>query len=492
MSARTIAHVIARLDLGGAGRALIGLARYSAQTGRFRHFLLSLLPPAPRARALAAAAGIEITDGGDRRIATDTLAQADIVQLHFWNSPELYEFLERELPPARLLVWLHVSGAAPPQIVTREIAGLADQLVATSAPTLARIAAAGGEAPPSAVVAGGADFARFAALQRAPRQGFRVGYVGTVDFCKMHPDFVALHAAIDVPGLRVVACGAGGAHRALARAAAARGLADRFEFRGHVDDVGAVLAALDVFGYPLCEPNWATSDLALQEAMYAGVPPVVLPHGDAAQMVRHGETGLVASPGDYAAAIAHLHRRPDERARLGRNAAAHARERFGAANAARAMNEAYAALLERPKRARPPLPPIGGSAGGAGTKAPGAGRFVRALGGTAPEFAASLAATAPEEARAADARIARASPALASGGAGGVLHYRARYPDDAYLRLWSGLVLLQAGRPALAAAELERAVALGCPAWRAQAHLARAARESRAAAAPPHAGAPSP
>jgi hypothetical protein len=55
---------------------------------------------------------------------------------------------------------------------------------------------------------------------------------------------------------------------------------------------------------------------------------------------------------------------------------------------------------------------------------------------------------------------------LASANGGGVLHYRRAFPQDAYLRLWAGLVLNWQGRPALAVAEFTQAARLGLDHWR--------------------------
>jgi hypothetical protein len=91
-------------------------------------------------------------------------------------------------------------------------------------------------------------------------------------------------------------------------------------------------------------------------------------------------------------------------------------------------------------------------------------------------FERSLTAIQPEELLDAERAISASSPALSSASTGGILHYRRRHPEDAYLRLWSGLVLLEQGRPALAAGEFSRAIELGLDHWRASLYLARAAR----------------
>ncbi len=118
----------------------------------------------------------------------------------------------------------------------------------------------------------------------------------------------------------------------------------------------------------------------------------------------------------------------------------------------------------------------------AGAPWTGAQRFARALGHHGDVFRDSLDAATPAQAAAADAAIA-ALPAAVAQVEGGVFHYRNACPDDGFLRLWSGLALVGAGRPAAACAELEAAVALGCAPGRVQSWLARARDDKTGGAA---------
>ena len=285
----------------------------------------------------------------------------------------------------------------------------------------------------------------------------------------MHSRFAAMHAAIDIPEARIIVCGEGAASKILAQQSAALQAAHRFDFRGYVDDIAPVLSILDVFGYPLCEDNYSTSELVLQEAMFAGVPCVVFSYGGAARVVVDGETGfVVASEAQYVERICYLHRRPDVRARMGAAAAAHARARLGVANFAPLVDIVYDRLMNMPKRIRPAVPPLRG-----------AEAFVRSLGAAGDDFRLSLS-TDLTCAMAADETIARASFALASAAGGGVLHYRRFYPDDPMLRLWSGLVLLGQGRSALAAAEFKAADKLGFRDPRGSMYLSQAIQKTAA------------
>ncbi len=440
MSARVL-HVTPCLSRGGAGRALLGAAELAAAADGSEHRVASLTP------ALAGAEGLELLDAPSPARLREALAVADIVQLHFWNTPELYELLEARLPAMRLLVWSAVGGERPPQVLLPELVGLADRTVSQTALGDVEVIAP--------AHAGGLE----REIPRVAHAGFAVGYVGTVDPVKLHPGFMDMSARVDVPGIRFVVCGGGDGFGAIDARARELGVAERFDLRGWTDDVPGVLAALDVFGYPLCEDNYSAGELVLQEAMAAGVPPVVLPYGGAARMVRDGETGLVAAdPAEYTRAIERLHGDPALRRRLGRAAREHALKEWDPAGLGRRWASVYGELMAAPKRERAPL-----WSGEPEAAYPGAARFVRGLGGRAPQFAESVAAARAGEPSGREDEIAASSAALAGAATGGVLHYRRHHPRDALLRLWAGLVLAGQGRRALAAGELASALRLGLP-----------------------------
>jgi hypothetical protein len=273
----------------------------------------------------------------------------------------------------------------------------------------------------------------------------------------MHPDFVPMSARIVVPEIRIIVCGGG--QEQLQEQAARLGVAERFVLLGFVEKIREVLESLDVFGYPLCEDNYATTDLVLQEAMYAGVPPVVLPHGGPGKLVQDGHTGIVApNPEAYTKAIEYLYHHPAERLRLGQNARSYAQRHFAPEEAARQFDEIYCHMLQLPRRKRPSTSVMPGESA--------AERFVRALGTSAPQFWESLTRRSEE----AERLIASSSPLLAFG-EGGILQYRNTYPQDPYLRLWSGLVLLAHKRPKDATREFQAAIALGLDPARAEPYL---------------------
>ena len=452
-----ILHLIERLSLGGAGRSLLGIAKYTNARG-LSHSVLSLLPPDPAAAELARSVGLAILPPAEGP-SPPQIAEADIVHIHFWNSPALYQALRQPWSPARVLLWSHVSGDCPPQMLTREVAEFCDALVASCSHTASlpvfQNAAAGRL---SATVLDTSDFAQLLPSPKPHSTDLVIAYLGTLDFAKMHPDFVRLHAELPIPNLRVLVVGDGPALPTLRRQAEQCGCPERFSFLGFQTEISPILSQADIFGYPLAPDNYATSELALQEAMYLGLPPVLLATGGPASMIEHERTGLLAKDTrDYSVQLRRLADDPALRLRLGRQAAAHARQHWGSERIAPQMLTLYRDLLNQPKHPRPPLHDSNSAPSGAAC-------FLQSLGAAAPQFHISFAGSPthhPATVAAADRCIAASPALLASPASGGVLHYRFAYPQDPHLRFWSGLILETQGRAALAAMELRQAAALG-------------------------------
>lgn len=446
-----VLHVIPSLGGGGGARSLRALVGALRSRGGIEQRVLGLRDAA----AGSDAQGADPAGGAgwaSPALLAEEIEAAEIVHIHFWNSPELYEALRAGLPPCRLLIFCHVAGDSPPQVLTEELIGRADAIVAGSPYTaeLPGVRAA-------AQIPASPHFGRLRGVEPTPHEGFNVGYVGAVDSAKLHPRFVDLCAAIGVPEARFLVVGTGDEQDRLRRRAAELGIGGRFELLGHREQLAELLGRLDVFGYPLRWRNYSSTELVLQEAMYAGVPPVVLADGGAQRTVEHGRTGIVAEDERaYVAAIERLWADPELRRRLGRAAARHARASWSAGAIATRWERAYAELMAAPKRPRAAMKPV----------PRGAEAFVAGLGGQLPHFRRSLRPSGSgQQALEADSAIADSEPPVLRAD-GGLLDYRRRYPDDPHLRLWCGLALARSGHRVPASAELHGALALGLPAAR--------------------------
>lgn len=454
-----ILHIIDTLSGAGPTRSLRAAVQFLELLAyRHDHEVVTLgRPNYPPALVRARQAGIAIHQAPAAADLARLIEAADLVDLHYWHNPAFVDFLARRWPPHRRVAWFKILGRHAPQVISPELLAALDAVMVSSPlslqlPSLQQALHLAGMIE---FVPGLMEPDRLEGLVPQPHDGFIISYIGTANPTKMHPDFVAMSAAADIPGGRFVVCGADES-APLHAEAERQGAAGRFEFRGYVENIRAVLATTDVFGYPLCEDTWATSEKSLQEAMLAGIPPVVFPHGGVADMVEHGKTGLVVrSAREYADALEHLYRHPEERKRLGGNARAFVQQRFDGRQAASRMDALHRRLLERPRRDIPPLH---------AALAPAA-RFARYMLPYAPQFRDSLLVPPDRLEFAADAAVAASSTTVAQG-EGGIVQFRNAAADDPGLLLWSGLVLAGQERWEAALAEFERAASSQPKDWR--------------------------
>lgn len=459
----SVLHVIDELGAGGASRAMLAAAVNSREQAAVVHMVASLRPPSQIGLRLAGEAGVEVVPQGQLLSAIEA---ADVVQLQWWNNPQMDELLSSALPAARLLAWCHVGGQAPPHVIPRDFLDKVDMIVACSPFTYK---CDGIQAVPAAqrfsrtgMIYGATDFRRLQGIQLRPHAGFNVGYIGTVDFLKMHPEFVKMSCSIAIPEARFVVCGGGRAEAALRSQAAAAGASGRFDIRGHIEDIRPVIESFDVYGYPLCEETYAASEMNLQEVMFAGIPPVVFPYGGVKDLIIDNFTGLIVrSPAAYKEAIEFLYREPAERARIGRNAREYASSVFDARKVGGAFNDLYARMMREPKRPR-----------AARAARSGAQALLESLDGSLPELLASHGGREVGALLEAEAKIASCSEVLR---VNGLEAYRDHYPNDPHLRLWNGLAYLGRGAAQAAASELIISIQLGLNHWRLFWYLAQAA-----------------
>lgn len=447
-----ILHIVQYLDLGGACRSMIAVAKYlSRQYPNISHDVISLLPPDQAGVAFAEKEGMRFLPQNDLNDVVTLMEQYDIVQLEWWNNAEQSKLVRMDLPPSRLAAWCHVGGHIPPQIVPHDLANYCDAIIGCSPHTYncpaiqdlpedERVAKA-------ALAYDGADFERVAHIQPKAHEGFNIGYVGTVNFVKMHPDFIEMSSMVNIPEAKFIVCGGGGIEELLKKQAAERGMANKLELKGFVEDITPYLETFDVYGYPLCEDNYAGSELNLQEVMRVGIPPVVFPYGGVRYLVVNDFTGLVVrSNREYAEAIEYFYHNPEERKRLGTNAKEYAQQIFGAEKSAKEFAKVYERLLTQPKQLRKYGETTGKSlfevrltkdiVFDTKSDSKGAEQFIASLNGLDPHFTKSREDIEIEQLLEADNKIASVSTLMFSTFA---TQYLRCFPEDPYLHFWAGL-----------------------------------------------------
>lgn len=343
-----ILHITDQLSKGGAGRALIGVAKYTAKTGHFQHECISVKPLFDGVISEDVAEGLKVHVAPSLEQIGTLIERADIVQWHWWQD---FPLMRADLPRKPTIVWCAVSGEYPPNELTREVVDFADVMVITNPMTrdLPAIRSLPEEERQRKVclIFESADFERILPVERIPHDTFNVGWIGTICPGKYNPRYVEMSRCIEIPNVRFLICGEGPTKEAAIRETIHRGVQDRFQFLGYQDDMRRMFALFDVYGFPLDERTFAGGELNLQEAMVAGLPIVILPYGGPKQMILHNYNGLIAySEQEYKEYLEFLYYHPEERNRLGNNARDYALREYGAENAARKFQRLYQEMVQ--------------------------------------------------------------------------------------------------------------------------------------------------
>jgi len=364
VSALRVAHVVDSLGRGGTQTFLVHLTRGLAGRG-FVQLVVALGDEVDGAvRAGIEASGVEVRVIGKAALASGWgLARLALALRGF--SPQVVQTL---LPHADILGRVAARACTPARVVSsirarnvdkrrwqflldRLTAGLADRVVFNSAAVVPFALAREGVRPgqvvviPNGVAVADADPTAAAALRRSLLPGGGGPLLVAVGRLWPQKDYPTLLEALALvrrrrPGTVLLVAGTGPLLAALRARAGELGLGAAVRFLGRRDDVGALLAAADVFVHAARfegQPN------AVMEAMAAGAPVVATAVDGAAELVEPGRDGLLVPAGDPAAlagAVAGLLDDPSRARALGRAA----REKMRARYSLEAMTGAYAEL----------------------------------------------------------------------------------------------------------------------------------------------------
>src|SRR5262249_20059748 len=101
MSRSSVLHLISRLSFGGPTRLLVAMARRSGLLGPFDHEVIALRSSSDGVRRMLTETSLPVTEELPEGEIMAAVASADIVLVHFWNTPELDALLGAAWPPAR-------------------------------------------------------------------------------------------------------------------------------------------------------------------------------------------------------------------------------------------------------------------------------------------------------------------------------------------------------------------------------------------------------
>jgi glycosyltransferase involved in cell wall biosynthesis len=441
-SKRVVLHITPHLG-GGVGRVLLNYLTNTRDNPGVENRVISLEYANDTALAASRDTGFSLRD----RMSEDhfgigaAMAEADAVIIHWWNHPLLYDLLVREaLPPCRMVFWCHVSGYHAPYVIPETALAYPDRFVFATPISFDEQDIAGLPEDRKRHLraiwtAGGIE--RFLSLPRTPHPGFAIGYVGTVDYCKMHPAFLSMAQRLSIPDARFVICG-GPREKQMRQESLQYRNHERLTFTGMVDDVAPYLSSFDIFGYPLVSYHYGSCEQALVEAMAAGIAPVVLNNPTERHIVKNGVTGIVAEDErGYVAAIESLYQNEELRHQLASNARNHARRHFSTGAMIKSWADLLDEILELPKTPKRWSGPCSGKTITA------AQVFLESLGKHGTVFESSFnAVTEKDNARYDDEirELGAQSFLWRADTRGTPQHYHTFFPEDPFLRRWSELL----------------------------------------------------
>jgi len=437
---QNILHITPHLG-GGVGRVLLNYLSKVKDNCMYVHEIICLDYANEYAIQVAKKINLKLSDkmAGNPEL-FNAIAQADIVLIHWWNHPLLYDFLVRsKLPASRVIMWSHVSGFHPPYVFPENIFRYPDLFVFTTPISYDTVEAKNLSAEQYKSLhvvwsTGGVEHVKN--VKPKPHKGFNVGYIGTVDYCKLHPAFLNTCSKINIPGIRFIVCG-GPKEKEMEQEAERLGIGDKFNFTGQVSDIGPYLAKFDVLGYPLASYHYGTCDQVLAESMACGIVPVVLANRMESHIIQDGVTGIVAkTQKEYIKGIEQLYRDPQLRTYLSKNARTYALTNFSLESIEKKWDEVYEKIIHLPKT----IKKWKNKKGNAGISAKDV--FLESLGQYGAPFEQYCSAKNKNDKNKAIREIFKLSEShlWQSETRGTVYHYNKYFQKDRYLSSWSRIM----------------------------------------------------
>lgn len=373
------------------------------------------------------------------------LKEADIVHIEYWNHPLIYKFLyEFNFPPVRVLACCHVSGLHRPQIITESMVKFSDIFLAVTKATDSHEFFKDSSNPAFRqklrFIRYPIDVDRFENNNFnnniSDKKHFNVGYVGTVNYSKIHRNFLTMSSKVDIPSVKFIICGEDKVDHIEAESKKYR--TEIFDFMGFQKNISYILKKFDIFAYPLKSTHYGSGEQAILEAMYYGLPVVAFSNPAEAEIIQNNVTGLlVDNEEDYVKAIEYLYNNPEERKRIGNNARKFVETELHPRKCFSDLETIYRELMKASKKhtsfdhRQDETIIVGDNDPHLGAKL-----FIESLGNSGLEFLESL----KNSSRVAHEKIAKIERAMKVQTKGSIYQYLYFFPEDPYLKYWVNLI----------------------------------------------------
>ena len=351
---KQILHITPHLG-GGVGSVLLNYFKKVKNDSNYVHKVACLDYANDNAKKITLEINMNLLDemSKNKKDLLNIISKTDIILIHWWNHPLLFDFLVREeLPPSRIIMWSHNSGAHPPGVYSNKLLNYPDMFVFTTPMSfnvdeIKQLTEDKKKSLRTIWSTGGVDHVK--SIKSKTHTGFNIGYIGTVDYCKLHPNFLSMCKQVNIPDVKFIVCG-GQKEKEIEKEAKELEINEKFSFEGLVPNIKKYLEEFDIFGYPLAPYHYGTCDQTLQESMAAGVVPVVFANEMEKFIIKDGVTGIIVNnEEEYIKALEKLYHNPELRHKLSKNTKEYAIKEFSLENMKHKWNELFEEIMFLPK-----------------------------------------------------------------------------------------------------------------------------------------------
>jgi glycosyltransferase involved in cell wall biosynthesis len=344
---RTVLHIASHMG-GGVGKVLSNVAL--ARNTEYNHHIVLLEKPIDTVFTDKLDA-LLLTVAPSRGLLIELIGESDICEYDWWGHPLLAGVMhDVQNIPQRSVVWSHTAGCYYP-FIKEDFVTMPHHFIFSSEYSRDNSYYKSRMFYSSVINSSGG----FADTRNVPLQshdGFNIGYVGTLGYVKLNPQFMDYCESVStIPGVKFVMIGRIPEPNLVLRDAKERGIDHLFEFKGWVQNLPAELAQIDVLGYLLNPYHFGTTENAMLEAMSMGIPAVVLDQCAEKYLIDQNDTGYrVKNKTEYETAIRYLYENPSTRYRIGQNGRNRVLQNLELSNTVHRLNHAYDLVLREQKR----------------------------------------------------------------------------------------------------------------------------------------------
>ncbi|MDB3085885.1 glycosyl transferase family 1 [Clostridioides difficile] len=295
-----------------------------------------------------------IQSPGHCRIKTE-IEWCDLVIIHWWHHPKTSEFIYNfPKTKTRVVFWSHISNLTTPAMNMAMIKEANRTLFTTEASYESKLYSSEDKEillKKTNVVYGCGGLEKFETMDIRKPIGFNIGYLGLIDFSKMHPDFMDFCEAIKLKESKFIFAGDGEAVDFIKKEKIKRKIKNEFIFLGYINNIEEILSQTHIFGYPLANYHTCTTENSILEAMALEVVPVVMNQLSEKYIIENGKTGfLVSNKDEYGDVIRYLYKNPDIRRNIGENARKYVMKKFTSENILGRLYKACEEVVTEPKK----------------------------------------------------------------------------------------------------------------------------------------------